>query len=58
MRVVECVSELTVGAARSTTKIQYIASADTKPGSDPGSFRDVSTCTVGNRCVKLQVSRL
>jgi hypothetical protein len=51
MRVVECVSELSVGAACSTTKIHYIASADTKPGSDPGIFRDVSRGTVGNHCV-------
>jgi hypothetical protein len=51
MRAVECVSKLTARAARNTTKIQYIASAHTKPGSDPGTFRDVSTGTVGNRCV-------
>jgi hypothetical protein len=56
MRVVECVSELTAGAARSTTQIQYyIASAHTKPGSDPGTSRDVSTDTVGNLCVKFHV---
>jgi hypothetical protein len=53
MGVVECVSELTAGAARNTTKILYIASAHTKPGSDPGTFRDVSTCTVENRCGRL-----
>jgi hypothetical protein len=52
MRVVDCVSELTAGAARSTKKIQYLTSAHTELGSDPGTFRDVSTGTVaGNRCV-------
>jgi hypothetical protein len=50
MRMVDCVSELTAGAARSTKKLQYLTSAHTKPGSDPGTFRDVSTGTVGNRC--------
>jgi hypothetical protein len=50
MRVVECVRELTAGAACSTIKIQYIASAHTQPGSDPGTFWDVSSCTVGDRC--------
>jgi hypothetical protein len=57
MRVVECVSELTADAARSTTRIQYIASAHTEPGFNPGTFRDVSTITVGNRCEQLQLAR-